>query len=261
MITITFDKLITYISSVGTFISALAALYAIWLTIFQRRLSYKPNLVVDTLHIKMKVKDFKGFDIEILQAPHLPPAKFSNIGLGAAISIRYHWDFNYKKNINIYLDLFLKKFKKKDTSFNTSFQYGMFKIKKEKSSHMYNAFSKPSEIDFSLPYSIDKNSKNIFVPTAAIGILLNIAYLSHRLGLLSSSSFTGPRLVIEYQDIEGKAKKVAWDTKLEYGMASFSGDDMEADFALRFIPVPEKWTTKGLEKIRKSAAILTNKEK
>lgn len=259
MTSITFDKLITYISSVGTFISALAALYAIWLTIFQRRLSYKPSIVVDTLHIKMKVKDFKGFDVKILQAPHLPPAKFSNIGLGAAISIRYYWDFNYKKNINTYSDLFLKKFKRKDSSFTTNFQYGMFKIKKESSSHMYNTFSKPSEINFSLPYSIDKKSKDISVPTAAIHILLNIAYLSHRLELFSSSSFTGPRLVIEYQDIEGKIKKVAWDTKLECGMTLSRGDDMEADFALRFIPVPEKWTTKGLEKIRKSAATITNK--
>ncbi|HFM1868835.1 TPA: hypothetical protein ACG6OR_004577, partial [Escherichia coli] len=98
MITITFDKLITYISSVGTFISAIAALYAIWLTIFQRRLSYKPNLVIDTLNIKMNVNDFNGFHVDILQAPTLPQTKFSNIGLGAAISLRYHWDFNYKKN-------------------------------------------------------------------------------------------------------------------------------------------------------------------
>lgn len=124
---------------------------------------------------------------------------------------------------------------------------------------MYNTFSTPRDIDFSLPYSIDKKSKNISIPTAAIDILLNIAYLSHRLKLVGSSSFTGPRLIIEYQDIEGKTKKVARETKLEHGMARFSGDDMEADFALRFTPVPEKWTTKGLEKIRKSAAKVMNK--
>lgn len=259
MITITFDKLITYISSVGTFISAIAALYAIWLTIFQRRISYKPNLVIDTLNIKMNVKDFNGFYVDILQAPTVPHAKFSNIGLGAAISIRYHWDFNYKKHINLYLELFSKKFKKEDKSFTTDLQYGTFKIRKGRSVHMYNTFSTPRDIDFSLPYSIDKKSKDIFIPTAAIDILLNIAYLSHRLKLVGSSSFTGPRLIIEYQDIEGKTKKVTWETKLEHGMACFSGDDMEADFALRFTPVPEKWATNGLEKIRKSAAKVMNK--
>ncbi|HDO7419869.1 TPA: hypothetical protein P4F32_004625, partial [Escherichia coli] len=192
--------------------------------------------------------------VDILQAPTLPQTKFSNIGLGAAISLRYHWDFNYKKNINLYLELFSKKFKKEDKSFTTDSQYGMFKIIKERKVYMYNTLSTPYDIDFSLPYSIDKKSKNIFVPTAAIDILLNIAYLSHRLKLVGSSSFTGPKLIIEYQDIEGKTKKVTWQTKLERGVARFSGDNMEADFALRFTPVPEKWTTKGLEKIRKSAA-------
>ncbi|WP_407241446.1 hypothetical protein [Escherichia coli] len=253
MITITFDKLITYISSVGTFISAIAALYAIWLTIFQRRLSYKPNLVIDTLNIKMNVNDFNGFHVDILQAPTLPQTKFSNIGLGAAISLRYHWDFNYKKHKSIFRVVF-EKIQKEDKSFTTDSQYGMFKIIKERKVYMYNTLSTPYDIDFSLPYSIDKKSKNIFVPTAAIDILLNIAYLSHRLKLVGSSSFTGPKLIIEYQDIEGKTKKVTWQTKLERGVARFSGDNMEADFALRFTPVPEKWTTKGLEKIRKSAA-------
>lgn len=83
----------------------------------------------------------------------------------------------------------------------------MFKIIKERKVYMYNTLSTPYDIDFSLPYSIDKKSKNIFVPTAAIDILLNIAYLSHRLKLVGSSSFTGPKLIIEYQDIEGKTKK------------------------------------------------------
>ena len=242
MIDITLEKSIVFISSFGTIISALAALYAIRLTIFQRRLSYKPNLVIDDLNLNMKVKDFSGFTTKILEESNTPRINFLNVGLGAAISIKYHWDFDYKKNINSYLKLFLQQYQKEDKSITFELKNNFLEVKKEKSSTFFNTQLKPNEINFSLPYNIEKEPKDIIIPNPAIIILLNIAYVSFSSRPLKLKSFNGPRLVIEYKNIEGKTSSVFWDTILEVRSASFSANDMEAIFALRFTPARQRWT-------------------
>jgi len=252
LITLTVDKIISYASSLGTFISALAALYAIWLTIFQRRISYKPTLVMNSKGFKIAARDFTRFQFDIIEESSPLSASFSNIGLGTAMSLKYHWNFDYIKAQKKYLELLLKKTGQEKHSFDVYYQYGNLSIKQEKIKHMYNTFSKPQDVKFLLPYSAGKDTQNVFIPSPALIILSNIIHLSFLLNITSTFPISGPSLTIEYQDIEGNMKRSTWTTELQVHTASIVGDAIDADASLSFKLDSQNWASVCIEKIRKS---------
>lgn len=252
MITLNFDKIINYLSSLGTFISALAALYAIWLTIFQRRISYKPTLVMNSKTFKIVAKDFRNFQFDILKEDNLFSTSFSNIGLGTAMSLKYYWNFDYIKAGKKYSELLSKKKDKGIQSFNIYHQYGMVSIKNGEKKCTYGTLSKPQDLKFLLPYSTGKDTSNVLIPPPAIIILSNIIHLYFLLEMTSELPITGPTLTIEYQDIEGNMKKSIWETQLQIHMATINGNAIDADAYLSFTLSSQNWASVRMERIRKS---------
>ncbi|WP_320713381.1 hypothetical protein, partial [Enterobacter cloacae] len=173
------DKILSYASSFGTFVSAVAALYAIWLTIFQRRISYRPNLIIRDLLINSKKDKFDGFDLDENSALIGVKVELNNIGLGTAISVKYSWEYEFEKELKKYDELFFEKFNKKDDSFDFDFDFdynnGLISFKKERSGYFYPGLNIVRDIDFILPHNISKESTILEIPYAVLLLLTNIS--------------------------------------------------------------------------------------
>lgn len=247
------DKILSYGSSFGTFISAIAALYAIWLSIFQRRISYKPNLIVKDILIETKTNKFNSFVFDNDETLQISPVELNNIGLGAAISLRYRWEYDINREMDNYNKLFFEKFKENDNSFKLINKKGLISFEVGKSSYHYPGLNLVSDIDFVLPYSTKKESTSIHFPYIATVLLVNINYLV----ILNRQSYkqiiNGPTLIVEFQDLEGKTIRNEWKSNLQLGQSSHSStNDVESKCSLRFSPSPSRGTLRRLEKIRKS---------
>ncbi|MDK9943637.1 hypothetical protein NVR52_19405 [Enterobacter roggenkampii] len=245
------DKILSILSSIGTFVSAIAAIYAIWLTIIQKRLTYKPEIIITDTNISMKTSNYNGFDDDIIQTPKnkIMRTKFTNIGLGAAISIKYWWSFDYQKSLKKYHSLFIDTLRYKDESITTEFIENCIFIHNKNTTSIHT-IKEYSEIDFSLPYSVDKESTEILIDELPITIMLNNFYLLMKSRDNPVQSINGPILSIEYLDIEGRKNLTKWETKLKMRRGELSIDNMQADFSLEFTPIPRGWTARGLKKIR-----------
>ncbi|WP_407195873.1 hypothetical protein [Citrobacter farmeri] len=172
----TLDKILSYTSSFGTFISALAALYAIWLTIFQRRLSYKPVLIVSDIPIKSISKDRNTFSIDCLVDRDAIRAKINNIGLGAATSLKYRWEYDYKKQIKEYQFCYLNNNGKEDDLCIISESYGFVNFKSETNDMTFSELERNMDVDFILPYNSKKEGTELNVPFPALIIMSNILF-------------------------------------------------------------------------------------
>lgn len=256
------DKILSIISSIGTFISAIAAIYAIWLTINQKRLTYKPELIIKDIDISMETSNYTGFDADIIKTNQnrLIRTKFTNIGLGAAISIKYWWSFDYQKSFKKHHDLFSKVLGHNDNSIITEIKDNYISIDHKNTKH-FHLIKEYSDIDFSLPYSVDKESTEILIDELPLTIILNRFYLLMSSIEHTSFSIKGPMLSISYLDIEGKKNLLRWETKIKMRRGQLSSNNMQADFSLEFTPIPHGWTARGLKKIREISAELKIKIK
>ncbi|EMN5323320.1 hypothetical protein [Enterobacter hormaechei] len=247
------DKILSYASSFGTFVSAVAALYAIWLTIFQRRISYRPNIIIRDVLINSKKDKFDGFDLDENTALIGVKVELNNIGLGTAISVKYSWEYEFEKELKKYDALFFEKFNKKDDSFDFDYNNGLISFKKERSGYFYPGLNIVRDIDFILPHNISKESTMLEIPYAALLLLTNISYLI----ILNRHNFNktvhGPKLIVVFQDIEGNTIRNEWTSKLQIGHSSFSSDnDVKTSYSLRFSPTSMGSSLRRLQKIRKS---------
>lgn len=254
MVTMSIDKIISYISSFGTFISALAALYAIWLTIFQRRITYKPVLVMNNFNFEISAEDCRDFQFKIVKGNVPFYTSFSNIGLGTAVSPRYYWDFNYMQAAKKYSELFSELIGNENNSFSVDYQYGMVSIKNKGNNHTYNMYSKPKDTKFLLPYNTNKDTENVIIPLPSLVLLSNIVQLSFLLNLSEKFAFPGPSLTIEYQDIEGNKKKTSWTTELQIQQVTIDDNSISADVSLSFKLDSQTWVSLRLERIRQRYA-------
>ncbi|HGN9109176.1 hypothetical protein [Enterobacter hormaechei] len=249
------DKILSYASSFGTFISAIAALYAIWLSIFQRRISYRPNLIIKDVLVDSKKENFNGFDLNEIAVLGDISVELNNIGLGTAISVKYTWEYDFEKELKQYNELFYEKFNKKDDSIEFSYNNGLISFKKGRSSYLFPGLNIVRDIDFILPHNTNKESTTLEIPYAALMLLTNISYLiilnRHRF----NKKINGPTLHVEFQDIEGNTIRNEWKSKLQLGSSSFSStNDVESSYSLRFNPTSTGSSLRRLQKIRKSYA-------
>ncbi|HIH8992517.1 TPA: hypothetical protein ACYUTG_005330 [Klebsiella pneumoniae] len=253
------DKILSYASSFGTFISAIAALYAIWLTIFQRRISYRPILIIKDFYTQTSTENFNGFDFEVPEQEGNLPIEINNIGLGTAVSLKYHWEYDVEKGIEQYQSLFKDTFSKGDDSFVLYRKNSGFNFDVGKTTYYYPNRTISYTIDFLLPYNSKSTNTLLDLPPLPIKIIENINFLTIFNNKNYNARINGPTLIVEFQDIEGKIKINKWDTYLEkhYSSITTTGD-LECNYALRFTPRPHGWTQRKLQKIRKSYADFIN---
>ncbi|AIR59186.1 hypothetical protein LH23_00495 [Cedecea neteri] len=265
MLSLPSDKILSILSSIGTFVSAIAAIYAIWLTIIQKRLTYKPEIIIKDTNISMETSKYDGFDNDVIknQKNKVMRTKFTNIGLGAAISVKYWWSFDYQKSFKQYHSLFSNTLGYKDESITTEFKENCIFIHNKNTTSIFLT-KEYSEIDFSLPYSVDKESTELLIDELPITITLNKFYLLMKSRGNPVLFINGPILSIEYLDIEGRKNLTRWETKLKMRRAELSINNMQADFSLEFTPIPRGWTARGLKKIREISAgikLIVNRRK
>lgn len=248
----TLDKILSYFSSFGTFISAIAALYAIWLTIFQRRLSYKPVLIIGDILIKSTSEDINTFRVNCLTGRDNIKARINNIGLGTAISLKYRWEYDYKKGIEEYQSSYIDRNGKEDDGFSISETYGLVNLKSEISNMTLSAVKHNQEVNFVLPYNTQKKGTELLVPSPALIIMSNILFIHFSKLNSDDKKIAGPKLIVEYQDLEGKTTVNEWQSEMGLIYITFGNPKAEAQWMIKFTPVSKNWTHKGLQKIRKS---------
>lgn len=256
------DKILSYASSFGTFISAIAALYAIWLTIFQRRISYKPILIIKDFYCQTSTNNFNNFDFDAPSPEKLRQIELINIGLGAAVSLKYHWKYNVRKGLQHYQSVFKEKFGKNDESFifDDKNNNNIFKVGNTQFNYV-NA-NQIRDIDFVLPYNSKKSNALLDIPLIHLTIPVNINFIMILNGHVNREKINGPTLVVEFQDIEGKITICEWVSNFEPHFSSHSSaGDIECEYVLRFTPSAYGWTRRRLQKIRKSYVDLINKNK
>ncbi len=262
----TIDKILSYSSSFGTFISAIAALYAIWLTIFQRRLSYKPVLIIGDISIESTSNDKNVFDIYCIKEKLSTKAKLNNIGLGSATSLKYSWEYDYEDGVREYQKFYHSKNNKYDDSILITEDEGFIEFERKDEVEYYSTMNRAFNIDYILPYNSKKEHTEILTPTAALIIMSNINIAQFSSLKTIPAKIKGPRLIIEYQDLEGKRIRNEWESQLDLNYMTFSRDIIKSEWSLRFIPSSRKWTQNGLRRIRKRYTksrikIKTNKNK
>lgn len=253
------DKILSYASSFGTFISAIAALYAIWLTIFQRRISYKPILIIKDYYTQTSTDNFTKFDFDVPNQESQIHIELNNIGLGTAVSLKYYWEYDVYKGLEQYHSLFQERFRKNDESFIFDGKNNSYKFIVGNSIHQYFNINSVRDIDFVLPYNSKITNTLLELPHIPITVMENINFLM----ILNRQSYNikikGPKLVVEFQDIEGKITINKWESNLERHYFSLNSTrDIECNYVLRFTPMSNGWTQRRLQKIRKSYADYMN---
>lgn len=245
------DKILSYASSFGTFISAIAALYAIWLTIFQRRISYKPILIIKDFYTQTSTNNFSKFDFDAPNPEDPIQIEINNIGLGTAVSLKYHWEYDVCKGLEHYHQLFQERFRKNDGSFIFNSKNNTYSFRLGNTEYSYGDAHVVRDIDFLLPYNSKSTNTLLELPIIHLTILENINFLVILNKQKHSTKIDGPTLVIEFQDIEGKTTINKWVSNLERHFTSHSSTrDIECNYVLRFTPTPNGWTRRRLQKLR-----------
>lgn len=212
---ITLSELISAISSVAAFVTAIIVFFTLLEMIRQRQSSYMPDLVckplqfsvsadiTDTLKYTISSKD-NGDNRD--QDHRDPQGKIFNIGLGSAKNLNLTWRFDHEKAIedvkrlNLELDLAL-------------FIKDNFMIIKCESGGIYInlAIAYLKSIDYILPVSITNQPVSIPIPSCYVHLLSIYSifqiYKDSENVLDALSSFPQTWLTIKFKDVGGRIYK------------------------------------------------------
>lgn len=257
----------TVLSAIAALGSAIAAGYAIKQSILQRTVSTKPQIILgktiaSIVHVQRKV-----FDLHIKNKSEfyylLIPVK--NIGLGAALNIRYKWNFNYKNAIQ---DCGFKEIKEHPLLSKESYNRDLGKriFFSEGDNHEYYGFLNNgtfttypikiinNEIEYLLPISQDKTECTIKFPVLILTLLNEISQTDHRYKNTLLPTFDAGQLHIHYNDISGNNITIKFQCNINtIGFISSGETGPESTFRIDFHTI-EARTTTGLRKLRKSYA-------
>lgn len=222
-----YKEVIVLFASIGTFISALIAIFTL-LEVKKQRLSiYKPDILIKSFTVtisqsplverkenllKYKVSDFNDYSTNYNTIPFEVIAKYKvdNLGFGVAKNIQCTWQFNYSKAINMIQKIFPSNY-----SFNYHEDLNLYFLKDSNNDDLhYSSYTKLTEqnIDFISPINVQKHYHFHSIP--------EIIYYTHLLFLLFKNNlitdectnfgtfefkdFPKPILKIEYRDINNK---------------------------------------------------------
>ncbi|WP_158696589.1 hypothetical protein [Cronobacter malonaticus] len=262
----TIDKLIAAGSLITSAFSALAAFLAIRQTIIQRLTAIKPQLIVKEITFKI---DNLGHTEPLLNI--LGKNKNDifinviNIGLGAALNIRYKWNFDYEKSfVKLGLqqandshfekdlnDLICMENYIYEISSSEDFKYIHF-IGNGTSTYFQHKIT-PYELEYILPNAIDKDDKTIEIPELIIILKIN-ELLKTSLSITKLyKPIEGPRLHIIFEDISGKTKRETFNSLIQLKRISIKAEAYDYEVIVRFKRT-DSWIQRGRQKIRKGYA-------
>lgn len=270
MDTMTLDKWITLIASIASMFSAIFAACAIYQAVQQRKSSYKPQIVINTLSFKGQCTQEKYFDNQILSAGlhNELSIEIINAGVGSAVNIKYKWLFPLNKITNQLhkkLATLNNVIDSNDDPNKYWFKYNIEENENEIRFNIRTPFNamphiiskKEHSIQCFLPYSITKEATPITLKTLPLVLVLNDLLLDIKSGSKESSP-PGPTLVLSYLDIGGshitehfKTRVTIVDFKFDMGLVRFFGN-------LEFEKINKSRTANGIERIRKSYADFIN---
>lgn len=257
------DRLIALVAAIAALVSAIAALMVVGQASLQRKLSYKPQIVFKPQSFTYKLNNnkndiFNRVHLKRSSNTHLNKSNIAiNIGLGAALDVVIHWDYEYQKSV----DTINSYFSKLEKSTKISLYINELIIDNEDPEIGYQFASRYGEDfhDYILSSNQNPASTDILIPFPCIS--LNCAILIYSLNAEGKINRDLPKLTlaISYKDIGGSKFKEEYDIEVDFYNIVNNGDDilMNGKIIFNKIGIKEK-TVKGLEGIRKRYAELIN---
>ncbi|MDG4812627.1 hypothetical protein P8629_06360 [Hydrogenovibrio sp. 3SP14C1] len=186
----TLDQGISLATSVAAFFSAIAALFAVYLSSKHSKASYKPELILIGSSFILENKD-KFLKSDYLKEPKTDNEQaaqkiiyilLQNIGLGSAKEVQIKWSYSIKKMVLMANQLV------QDSSFKYKIELkdGCLILESENQTTSTSIIWNGHQIkilDFVVPSSIDKTPEKIFLPssyTSLISVLLTLIINSHK---------------------------------------------------------------------------------
>lgn len=217
--------LIEIIAGLGTFISALIALFTLIEVKKQRQSTYKPELVIKSFIIApsksplrlnldellaYKVSDFNDYSSNFNEVPFqiTPIYRVDNFGFGIAKNVKCTWKFDIKKAISL-----IEKALDNSYRINNHHNYYFLEhLKKQEFHYSSNQQINSDDTDYIAPISIQKNHDYHSVP--GIIIFSHLLYLIFKEKLQGENpkqfyvfefdEFPKPCIYIEYFDLNNK---------------------------------------------------------
>lgn len=252
------NTLATTLSAIAAGVSALVAICAIWQSIQQRRLSYKPQIYLYDINDRFYAPTEIRFDGSTTGRPaedHLD-VPIINIGNGAAQNIIYKWDYDFKKSLTEMSKLFKSSTIQIDNKKNNNLS---FEIKNQGSDvHiLINDDNKQTtlkhNIKFIIPqHQLEKESKkeNIKLPTLISCVLYNLVNIK-KLSGENIKNIQGPTLTLSYQDSGGATITDQFQSQFIFVREEKSRQQTTHYVSIKFEKMDSRWTRQLLQRSRK----------
>lgn len=260
------DKWIALATATAASISAIAALFAVKQSNLQRKLSYKPQILLTPQIFDYEV-DKTELDIlnriKLREGNNTDSSKSNiavNIGLGAALDINITWVYDSTEIISDLNYLFQK------TNTPIKLEKNKFGIKLDSTDEtsrgcMCREFFN-EKIDYILSHSQNPAPTKILIPFPFISLICSNWLFSLKEGAFNQKHSNSLEVKIEYRDIGGEFYQEVYITNIEPIIIIPGGDKARASGHLSF----EKKHSKsrrmgGLEKLRKGYANIMKEDK
>ncbi|MEG0716107.1 MAG: hypothetical protein RR962_18500 [Hafnia sp.] len=259
------DRVIALVAAIAALVSAIAALMVVGQASLQRKLSYKPQVVFNPQSFTYKLKNnkndiFNRIHLKRSNNTHLNKSNLAiNIGLGAALDVVIHWEYEYQKSV----DTINSYFSKLERPAKISLYDNEITIDNADPEIGYQFASRYGEDthDYILSFNQNPAPTEILVPFPCIS--LNCAILIYSLSAEGKVNRDLPKLTltISYKDIGGSKFKEEYDIEVDFYNIVNNDDDilMNGKIIFNKIGIKEK-TAKGLEGIRKRYAEFINEK-
>lgn len=231
-----YGDLIALLSGIGTFISALIAVFTLVEVKKQRLSLYQPDILIKSFLvaiskspiykapeelIKYKVCDYNDYsnNYNEIKFDVSPKYKVDNLGFGVAKNIECQWHFDAKKAIGIIENLLPNFYS--FTFDNVLDLYFLNNLDDDDFHHSAFAKTDRQNIDFIPPIHIHKHHHYYTIPE--IISYTHFLFLIFKMNLLAKSTdnfhffdyetfkFPKPVLIIKYEDLNGKKYKKKYE--------------------------------------------------
>ncbi|WP_163401514.1 hypothetical protein [Flavobacterium fluviatile] len=216
--------LIEIFAGIGTFLSALVALYTLFEVKKQRKSTYKPELFLDSfyfdlvtnpffvkkekmMHFKNRDKGEKANKKKKENKSHIyVKYKLENLGFGFGKLIECKWEFDYNKAIKE-----LKKIAPEEIIWDKILEYTSI----QRNDGFYDSFNykdlEVQKIDFIAPHNINNEEKKETFPHSIIKIYVYYLIFKYELDVIEAKNFHHEefkslpqiKLKLSYKDLNG----------------------------------------------------------
>lgn len=255
----TLDKWIALCACLAAFVSAIAALMAVKQASLQRKLSYKPQIL---LRPQFFDYEFDNYKLNILDRVSFRDAKNDNIfksdlavniGLGAALEVKISWHYDSQEVIE-YLNSCFAKLEKPIRLHKYANGISVDRTDGNKDGVWYTN-NNNDFIDYILSFSQKPTPTEIKFPSSLISLTCACLIFSLRADGLMLKSLPKSFVRFEYKDIGGEKFIDEYHINIDF---HFSQDGPYTTKMVGYLSFDKKMamnkTVKGLQRIRKSYA-------